>query len=306
MTDLQGPSATDGELALSPAVREDIVRRKITCPFLGPAVREGRLPVRNEAPRPLAGIEDLIELGNAGGGDLGELLGFFAQGNHGFMPGGSGRLDRPVPAGLFSLDLPGSQGSHPGHSGILQGDPNETGSGRFDQAAFHRLIAPAQEGLLKRSDVGKFIAANLRRDPDSKVFGLKVAGLLAVDLARFVGQTGPALLEAMSNAVGPDESAEGRRLYAHLTRLLGEDNLVGSAGEYGLLFAFFENQPGARTSDGEPALDVDDLTAMFRDMAFPIGWDGWPKRRIGWVVNTTALMISAGQAYLFDEPQAGG
>jgi hypothetical protein len=306
MSDDPGPRINESVVLLSPEDRADVVRRRATCPFVGSAVAAEALPVHCEAGRPLARIEDLARLGDAGGGDLGELLAFFARGNHGFMAGASGRLDRPVPPGLFSLDLPGSQGSHPGHSGMLQGDPGEVASGRFDEEAFGRFIAPARDGLLKRSDVGRFIAENLRRDPASKVFGPKVAALLAVDLARFAGQVGPAALEAISNAAGGAESAEARRLDAHLTKLLAEDNLVGSAGEYGLLFAFFEYQPGARTIDGEPALAITDLTRLFRDKAFPPGWDTWPKRRIGWVVNTTALMISAGRAYLFEAPPAAG
>jgi hypothetical protein len=306
MGDDRGAAVGEGVAALAEAERAEIGRRKATCPFLGPLVASGQLPVRNDARRPLAGIADLVALGNTGGGDLGDLLGFFAQGNHGLMEGSPGVLDRAVPAGLFSLDLPGSQGSHPGHSGMLQGDPGQPDSGRFDEATFQRFIAPAREGLLKRSDVGRFIADNLRRDPAAKVFGLRVAGLLAVDLAGFVGQMGPAALEAIAGAADPGEAQEARRLYAHLTRLMGEDNLIGSAGEFGLLFAFLENRPGARALDGEPALPVADLTSMFREMTLPSGWESWPKRRVAWVVNTTALMIAAGQAYLFGERTPDG
>src|SRR5829696_8495397 len=96
-----------------------VVERKATCPFLGAAVAEGQLPVRNDAKDPLASIEDVRRLGNTGGGRLGEVLVLFASGNHASMRGASGKLDEPVPDGLFSLELPGSQGSHPGHSGIL-------------------------------------------------------------------------------------------------------------------------------------------------------------------------------------------
>jgi hypothetical protein len=73
----------------------------------------------------LASIEDVRRLGNSGGGDLGDLLVRFASGNHAFMRGEDGKLNKKVPIGLFSLELPGSQGSHPGHSGILQGDPEK-------------------------------------------------------------------------------------------------------------------------------------------------------------------------------------
>lgn len=83
-----------------------------------------------------------------------------------------------------------------------------------------------------------------------------------------------------------------------LTKLIGEDNLVGSAGEFGLLFAFLVNKPGAKEVEGEPALAVPDLKAMFVDKHLPDGWDTWKKSRIDWVRNTTGLLISAGKEYL--------
>src|SRR5688500_3344736 len=107
-----------------------LVEKKVTCPFLAGAVTEGKLPVRNNVQDPLASIEDVRALGNTGGGDLGEVLEFFASGNHAFMRGDSGKLDKAVQSGLFSLELPGSQGSHPGHSGILMSDAAIPGSGR--------------------------------------------------------------------------------------------------------------------------------------------------------------------------------
>lgn len=85
-----------------------LVERKATCPFIGSAVAEGDLPVRNAAHAPLASIEDVRKLGNSGGGDLGDLLVLFASGNHAFMQGDAGKLDKPVPAGLFYLEFPGS------------------------------------------------------------------------------------------------------------------------------------------------------------------------------------------------------
>src|SRR6516164_5929045 len=129
-----------------------IAEKKATCPFIGTAVVTGRLPVRNEATNPVASIEDVRRLGNTGGGDLGDLLVLFAEGNHAFMRGGSGvALDTPVPPGMFSLELPGSQGSHPGHSGILQGDPRKLDSGRLSVQDFDRLAALAKGGLIKRA-----------------------------------------------------------------------------------------------------------------------------------------------------------
>src|SRR5215471_11098896 len=120
------------EVILDAKARERIVETKVTCPFLGSVVNQQLLSVRGSSDNPLASIEDVRELGNRGGGDLGDLLVLFAAGNHALMRGGSeSTLDVPAPAGLFSLELPGSQGSHPGHSGILQGDTRKLDSGRL-------------------------------------------------------------------------------------------------------------------------------------------------------------------------------
>ena len=85
-----GPSPiaqASAELQLSAAALSEIVEKKVTCPFLGSAVSTGQLVVRNDVANPLASIEDVRGLGNTGGGDLGNLLVFFAAGNHAFMRG---------------------------------------------------------------------------------------------------------------------------------------------------------------------------------------------------------------------------
>ena len=281
---------------LSEGEKKLLVERKATCPFIGSAVAQGDLAVRNDVQDPLASIEDIRRLGNTGGGDLGDLLVLFASGNHAFMRGDSGKLDIEVPSGLFSLEFPGSQGSHPGHSGILQGDPETPGSGRLSHTDFARLTSRAQDGWIKRSDVGRFIAENLINDPQSKVFGKNTVTLLASDLVQFVETTG---LGLMTKLFGSDEDADKthRDVEEKLTKLLGDDNLVGSAGEFGLLFAFLANRPDAREIDGEPAVAVQDLKAMFVDKHLPAGWENWRKSRIDWVKNTTGLLISAGKAY---------
>ena len=281
---------------LSGDERTRLVEGKVTCPFIGSAVAQGSLPVRNAAKNPLAGIEDVRRLGNTGGGDLGEVLALFASGNHAFMLGESGKLDTPVPSGLFSLEFPGSQGSHPGHSGILQGDPRIPGSGRFSQDDFERLTSRAQDGWIARSHVGRFIAENLVKDPSSKVFGKNTATLLTKDLVDFVETTGSALKDTL---FGSDDDAKTthRDIEIKLTRLMGEDNLVGSSGEFGLLFAFLANRPGVRDVGNEPAVSVEDLTAMFVDKRLPDGWETWKKSRTDWVRNTVGLVISASREY---------
>ena len=89
------------------------------------------------------------------------------------------------------------------------------------------------------------------------------------------------------------EAAGHRDLEQKLTRLLGEDNLVGSCGEFGLLFAFLANKPGGVRIAGEPAVEVRDLKSMFVDKRLPEGWKTWKKNRVDWVTNTTGLLISA-------------
>jgi hypothetical protein len=128
------------------------------------------------------------------------------------------------------------------------------------------------------------------------VFGKSTMTLLAGDLLAFVETIGPAL---MAKLLGSDEevSKSYQNLEEKLTKLLGEDNLVGSAGEFGLLFAFLVNKPGAKEIDGEPAVDVQDLQAMFVDKRLPTGWQDWKKTRVDWVKNATGLLISAGREY---------
>ena len=134
------------------------------------------------------------------------------------------------------------------------------------------------------------------KDPKSKVYGKNTAALLASDLVEFVETTGSVL---MSKLFGSDEDANTthRDIEEKLTKLLGEDNLVGSAGEFGLLFAFLANKPGAKEVGGEPAVAVQDLKSMFVDKHLPDGWKTWKKLRIDWVRNTTGLLISAGKEY---------
>jgi hypothetical protein len=280
---------------LSDSQRAEVVKKKATCPFVGTAVATGALPVRNSPDKPLASIDDMVKLGNTGkGSDLGDLMKIFAQGNHAFMPGMSGKLDKPVPDGTLSLDLSGSQGSHPGHSGILQGDPTATNSGRFSETDFAGLMKYAKNGYIKRSDIGKFIAENVAKDPNAHAPGLKTAALLVKDLGAVAGEVAHTL---KNKAKGTSNPTEERKVYEKLTKLLGEDNLIGSAGEFGLMSAFLANSPNTKSVRSglghEPAYSVADLTAMFKDKQFPPGWETWKKTTGDWVANTTALAIAA-------------
>lgn len=290
---------SNDHLKLSGEERALIVERKAACPFIGSAVAEGRLPVLNSAGDPLARVVDVQNLGNTGdGSSLGEVLKLFANGNHAFMRGDSERLDTRVPVGLFSLEFPGSQGSHRGHSGILQDDPAALGSGRFSEADFARLTGRAKDGWIRRSDVGRFIAENLVKDKKSRVLSKSTAKLLAEDFGEAV-KTG--FFAFFNKLFGrKDAGATHRDAQQKFVKLTGDDNLVGSAGEFGLLFAFLANRPGAKQieeREGEPAVSVQDLKEMFIDKHLPDGWDTWKKTRLDWITNTNHLIESARKEY---------
>jgi hypothetical protein len=288
-------SMLETPLTLDPQARDTMVETKVTCPFLGSVVHQELLSVRGAAGNPLASIEDVRALGNTGGGDLGDLLVFFATGNHALMRNDSGTaLDVPVPEGLFSLELPGSQGSHPGHSGILQGDPAILASGRFSQENWDRLAKFGANGCLRRSEVGRFIAQNLARDPNARVAGAMVAKLLAENLAGVVEAASTTLASKLFSF---DAGGDHRTLEQTLTKLLGEDNLVGSSGEFGLLFAFLAHDPDTKQIESEPALCLDHVHAMFVKKQLPEGWQTWKKSRLDWIVHTTALLLDAGREY---------
>jgi hypothetical protein len=78
---------------------------------------------------------------------------------------------------------------------------------------------------------------------------------------------------------------------------LGENNLVGSAGEFRLLFAFLAHCHDTKEIDGEPALFVGNVETMFVHKLLPKGWETWKKSRADWVVHTIWLLLSADTEY---------
>lgn len=264
--------------------RVGIAGRMATCPFVGAAVAEGQLPLFNRVENPLARIDDIARLGDSGGGNLGSrVLKLFARGNHSRWVIAEEGADALVPHGTFSLLFGGSQGAHAGHSGILLGDPEEIGRGRFDQLQFDRLCEYAdRDGRLSIDSVGDFIADNLKRDPDARVFP---AVKLIRDTARLLGEFKDVVL-------GGDDSDKTETIEA-LTKLLGEDHLVASAGEWGLLFAFLGNSPNS--DDGDIALA--DVRTMFVDKQLPAGWEQWEKSALSWIKATLRLTKDASFAY---------
>lgn len=272
---------------LSDEQRHGIAERKATCPFLASAVESGDLSVRNNAARPLAAIADVAALGDSGGGDLGRrVLKLFARGNHSRVPDTDGNFGAPAPTGMFSLDLAGSQGAHPGHSGILLGNPHELNAGRFSKADFERLAERANDSrLLTTEAVGEFIADNIERDPES------ARSSFAEDAIGFAREIGDNLFARLR---GGRTERDATELIASLTKLTGSNNLIGSAGEFGLLFAFLANRPGA----ADDAIRLDDVEAMMVDRRFPAGWESWPKKATDWLDATTRIAAAAFKAHL--------
>ena len=267
--------------------REDlneIAERMATCPFVGAAVAMGQLQVLNTAESPLASIDEIARLGDLGGGDLGSrVLKLFARGNHSRWVVPMQGTDPFVPTGTFSLQFGGSQGAHAGHSGILLGNPGEVGHGRFDQIQFDRLAGHAdRDGRLSIDAVGDFIADNLRQDANAQV-------LPALKLIR---DTARLLNEFKDVVLGGDET-ESTEAFEALTKLLGEDHLVASAGEWGLLFAFLKDSPNS--DDGDIALS--DVSTMFVDKRLPGGWETWKKTALSWIKATLRLTKDASFAY---------
>lgn len=263
-------------------VLADLVEKKVTCPFLGSAVATGKLKVLNGPGDPLASVQEVVDLGNKWGGDLGKVLRLFARGNHGMRRGTTGKLDRPVDPGLFSLELPGSQGSHSGHSGILQGDPRQLESGRFSPEDFERLLAFEHGGFIRRSDFARFIADNFHLDPSSQSLPIATWAREVIDL----GKAGFELLDKRNQDEAVDEILQS------VTKILGANNLLGSAGEFGLLLAFLHNSPKTRL-DRDPAFSVEDITAMFKDKVLPDQPNPWKKSALDWVRHTLSLASGA-------------
>jgi hypothetical protein len=277
---------------LSADSKLELIGAKVTCPFVGSAVNEGVLPVRHDAANPLADIDELRALGNQEEGDLGEVFVFFATGSHTFMRDDSGQLTRPVPDGLFSLDFPESRGSHPGDSGILQRD---TKNPQFSRDDFDRLASRAQDGRLTRRAVGDFIAENVHRDPNARTIGREVVLRMGQDLFALFEAVVPAPLRRVVRLTEEAGSAH-RRATQRLTKLLSEDHLAGSSGEFGLLFTLL-SRPDTLDEDGEPFLLLEEVEMMFQQKRLPAGWDKRRKTRIDWAKHTFALLLTAYESY---------
>ena len=75
-----------------------------------------------------------------------------------------------------------------------------------------------------------------------------VGGLLTRDLADVLKSSINRVKERLFDDAQHQAMAD-RAVQQKLTKLTGEDNLVGSSGEFGLLFAFLANSPRTQMLD---------------------------------------------------------
>jgi hypothetical protein len=288
-------------LQLSASERAEIAVKKATCPFIGSIVKSGKLPVYGTKWAPLAKVSDVQDLGNTGSGSsLGNVLALFANGNHELEPAteASTKLDKSTPVGYFSLDFGGSQGAHPGDSRILLSDWRKVNAGVFNEQAFARLLKHAENGMIKRSEIGKFIAHNLKRDPNSKIASGSLLLNIAKNGAKFIGSLFSSASKQVTTRDKNVQDAAKRDSAIHLTKVLGDQNLVGSSGEFGLMLALLEHSPKTREIDGEIAVSVDDVKIMFERHTMPAGWQSWKKTAGDWVAHSTKLAWHATKTYI--------
>ena len=138
--------------------------------------------------------------------------------------------------------------------------------------------------MLTVEAAGTFIAENVQRDPQARRLEWK---RVLPRLFKVIGAAPEGLLSLVS---GSKAAKRGHvEFLEELTALAPEDNLIGSAGEFGLLFALFANRPGAESDDEIPLAAVED---MFLRYELPEGWQNWPKRTRDWVEATGELVLA--------------
>lgn len=153
---------------------------EIICPVLRALVADGKVPMKADG---TAKLDDLRAAIKAEGGSLGLGHASWAIGAIGNQPKD---VLHNLKAGEINLKhLPEGIVPHPADSGVLRG-------GRFDEAAFQKLVAHADRGVMTTSSFAKAIGDNYVRDLDvgknaidSTVRGLnfaelEFAGLLSV------------------------------------------------------------------------------------------------------------------------------
>ena len=167
-------------------------------------------------------------------------------------------------------------------------------------------------GELRGDELGQFVARNVACDPNAvsisrTPFGL--VSLLGGDIAEFTRSAGRL---AIAKLAGSPSEAEKTKLLEDMLQIAVRNNLVGAAGELGLLMTALEGSPNAVTlPDGERALAASDIEAMFAGKkvdgkydpltrTLPPGWDTTPRTLTQFLLNTLEILRIAGLENLAD------
>jgi hypothetical protein len=311
------------KLELTDDQRREIVSKKATCPFVGTALALKKIFVFGSVKDPVAKIADgpgnIRAVGNLGGGDLGEGFRIVARANHHMSPSGE-----ESPNGMFSLAFPASTGAHAAHSFILMGDPKSPTSGRLNAANLGRLInlksagghaelAPNGSLVVRRSELGRFVARNVACDPNavtasSRPFALST--LLGSDIIDFNRRAFAVIALKLERR---DSSTEVTKLLEDMVQIAVGNNLVGGVGELGLLMTFLGPSGESVTMrDGEPALAVSDIEGIFAGVKkdgkydpltrhFPTNSDTTAKTIPDFLKHTIHILKSASASHLTRE-----
>lgn len=311
------------QLDLTDAQRRELVGKKATCPFVGTALALKKLVVYGTVENPFAsiatGLGNALAVGNAGGGDLGEGFKIVARANHHLSPAGE-----EAPNGMFSLSFPASKGAHAAHSFVLMGDPKSPSSGRLNADNLERLVGEKSAGghaelapngtlVVRRSELGRFVARNVACDPNAVTASTKpfaLATMLGKDIIDFNRRAFEVVTLKLEER---DNSAAVTKLLEDMVQIAVSNNLVGSVGELGLLMTFLGPSPDSVVmSDGEPALAVRDITGIYagekRDgnydpltRRFPRNWETSPKTIVDLLKHSVHVLKSAATAHLSRE-----
>jgi len=329
--DTSSEEAVSGKpkLTLTDDQRRDMVSKKTTCPFVGTALAMKKIFVYGTLSDPFAVIAGgagtpafaSAKPGSAvaagGAGDLAQGFRIVARGNHNKSPSGT-----QAPEGMFSLDFPNSVGAHAAHSFVLMGNPRVRDSGRLNEKNLARLLDEKTKGghaelvagklVVRRSELGQFVARNVACDPNAvsisrTPFGF--ASLLGGDIVEFTRSAASLTLTKLSGSASEGEKTQ---LLESMLKIAVRNNLVGSAGEFGLLMTALEGSPNAVTlPSGEKALAASDIEALYAGKkvdgkydpltrSLPSNWDSTPKNLTRFLVNTLEILKVAGIENLAD------
>jgi hypothetical protein len=152
---------------------------------------------------------------------------------------------------------------------------------------FERLRALADDaGMLSIAAVGAFIADNAHRDERTRSDRSNALPMLG----RILGNVAEPLLERFRGRAFAHQ--DHVRFLQDFTSAISGDDVVRSAGEFGLLFALLAKAPDAVHGK----IKMSDVEAMMVRSELPAGWRDWPKSLGDWVESTGEIAFAAWRA----------